>query len=154
MAIEKIISGGQTGADRAALDAGLAAGFPVGGFCPAGRKAEDGEIPARYPLTEIEGGYRQRTKRNVAAADGTAIFYEATLGGGSELTLKFCMQQQKPYQLIDTRLVSRADATEALRRFVADNAITTLNVAGPRASSCPEIHAYVAAVIGPLLSRP
>src|ERR671915_1058228 len=76
MELAKIISGGQTGTDRGALDAALAWGFPCGGWCPPGRLAEDGQIPERYPLIELkEGGYSQRTLRNVVESDGTAILY-------------------------------------------------------------------------------
>lgn len=75
--LTKIISGGQTGADRAALDAGIESDFPIGGSCPSGRMAEDGPINNEYKLIEIEGGYRKRTKKNVADSDGTAIFYSS-----------------------------------------------------------------------------
>lgn len=149
--LRKIISGGQTGADRAALDAALAHGFPAGGSCPVGRQAEDGEIAERYPLTEISGGYRQRTKRNVEDSDGTAIFYWSELRGGTALTVQFCMKQEKPFKLIDASLVSRELAAAALLEFIEQHAIGTLNVAGPRASACPEVHAFVEAVIGRVL---
>lgn len=141
--LEKIISGGQTGADRAALDACLETGFPAGGSCPAGRKAEDGAIHERYPLTEIAGGYRQRTKRNVEDADGTVIFYESQLQGGSAQTALFCIRLGKPCKLIDTRLVPVPRAADAIAEFIEDNQIRVLNVAGPRASSCPAIQGYV-----------
>jgi hypothetical protein len=73
MALIKIISGGQTGVDRGALDAALAVKFPCGGWCPADRRAEDGSIPGRYPLTPLPGGgYRERTRQNVIDSDGTA----------------------------------------------------------------------------------
>ncbi len=77
--LSKIISGGQTGADRAALDAGLERGFPVGGGCPEGRLAEDGPIDSRYVLVKVEGGYIGRTRRNVQDSDGTVIFYQRYL---------------------------------------------------------------------------
>ncbi len=94
--LSKVISGGQTGADRAALDAALDLGFPIGGSCPVGRMAEDGPINDAYTLTEIGGGYRQRTKQNVIDSDGTAIFYESYLQGGTEATVLFCIRQGKP----------------------------------------------------------
>ena len=85
----KIISGGQTGVDRAALDAAIAAGFPIGGWCPKGRKAEDGVIDQRYALTETPlAGYAQRTEWNVRDSDGTLIFYRTKIKGGTLLTLK------------------------------------------------------------------
>jgi len=78
----KIVSGGQTGADRAALDAALEAGIPCGGWCPHDRAAEDGPIDARYPLTPAAGaGYRQRTRMNVCDSDGTVIFSFGALSG-------------------------------------------------------------------------
>jgi hypothetical protein len=87
MALTKIISGGQTGVDRAALDAASAVGFPCGGWCPADRKAEDGPIPERYPMSLLtERGYRLRTLKNVQTSDGTAILFNQTLSGGTKLT--------------------------------------------------------------------
>ncbi|MFC6671530.1 YpsA SLOG family protein [Marinobacterium aestuariivivens] len=141
--LEKIISGGQTGADRAALDAALEAGFPAGGCCPVGRKAEDGTIDARYPLQEIGGGYRARTRRNVEDADGTAIFYSSTPSGGTELTLLFCIKTGKPYKLIDIDLVTPERAAQLLAVFAGGAGIATLNVAGPRHSGCPAVYAFV-----------
>lgn len=145
--LTKIISGGQTGADRAALDAGLESGFPVGGTCPVGRMAEDGPIDTRYPLEEIGGGYRQRTKKNVVDADGTAIFYQAYLQGGTEATVLFCIKQGKPYKLIDTALVEPPRAAELLISFVRERDVKILNVAGPRSSGCPTMYGYVKQVI-------
>ena len=85
--LDKIISGGQTGVDRAALDVALALGLAVGGGCPKGRRAEDGIIPDRYPLTETpEPNYEARTRRNVEDADGTLILNRGKLDGGTALT--------------------------------------------------------------------
>jgi hypothetical protein len=145
--LNKIVSGGQTGADRAALDAGIELGFPVGGYCPAGRLAEDGEIDARYPLTELGGGYRQRTRKNVEISHGTVIFYDSAPHGGTEQTLAFCMQFHKPYKLIDISLVGCGLASKVICDFIESHHIAVLNVAGPRQSSCPAIYAYVKEVI-------
>ncbi|MAN53106.1 MULTISPECIES: putative molybdenum carrier protein [unclassified Marinimicrobium] len=141
--LSKIVSGGQTGADRAALDAGIEAGFPIGGNCPAGRLAEDGSISNKYKLTEIEGGYRQRNKKNVTDSDGTAIFYSSYPTGGTEASVLFCIKQKKPYKLIDIQLIDPRRSAEVLSRFIENFGISTLNVAGPRASSCPEIYDHV-----------
>lgn len=145
--LKKVVSGGQTGADRAALDAGLALAFPVGGFCPKGRVAEDGSIADIYPLVEIEGSYRQRTRANVKASGGTVIFYESMVYGGTEQTLLFCIKAKKPYKLIDINLVDWEKAVVAIETFIDEFTIETLNVAGPRASGCLTIYDYVKTVI-------
>ena len=151
--LRRIISGGQTGADRAALDACLAVGFPCGGCCPAGRRAEDGPIDARYPLDELAGaGCDERTRRNVEAADGTLIFHDAEVGGGTELTLCHCIATGRPYRLIDIALVPVEPATGAARAFVARHDIAVLNVAGPRASTCPRMYGFVRACIEGVLA--
>jgi len=149
--LKKIISGGQTGADRAALDAALEAGFPLGGYCPIDRKAEDGKIDTKYPMTETGKDYRTRTKKNVGESDGTAVFYSSSIHGGTELTLLFCIKLKKPYRLIDINLAGEKSAATALLNFITDNNIETLNVAGPRLSSCPAIYPYVKKVISQIL---
>jgi len=141
--LAKIISGGQTGADRAALDAGMESRFPIGGSCPAGRMAEDGIIDLRYPLDEMEGGYESRTKKNVEDSDGTAIFYEGFLHGGTDKTLDFCIELKKPYILVDIDLLGPDEAVNKVTSFISDYRIRVLNVAGPRQSQCPSIYSYV-----------
>lgn len=150
--LNKIISGGQSGADRAALDAALDNSFPAGGFCPAGRLAEDGPIDEHYPLEEIAGGYRHRTRRNVEASEGTVIFYHSELQGGSALTERFCQKLGKPCLLVDMEQMSPEQAEAALNQFISTHRVVTLNVAGPRASSCPSVHAFVYAVIARLIA--
>jgi hypothetical protein len=97
--IERVVSGGQTGADRAALEWAIAHGVPHGGWCPQGRIAEGGIIPAQYQVTELpSGGYRQRTKANVRDSDATLILsIESELTGGSRQTLIFAKQLAKPW---------------------------------------------------------
>lgn len=141
--LSKIISGGQTGADRAALDAGIESSFHVGGSCPSGRMAEDGPISSRYPLDEVEGGYETRTRKNVENADGTVVFYESYLHGGTEKTVAFCIELEKAYKLIDIGVVDIDVAADLLVSFIADQRIQVLNVAGPRLSNCPSVYAYV-----------
>ena len=151
--LSKIISGGQTGADRAALDAALELSFPLGGSCPVGRMAEDGPINEAYGLTEIGGGYRQRTKQNVMDSDGTAIFYDGYLNGGTEATVVFCIRQGKPYKLIDIAVVDSSRAVELLSAFVQEFDVRVLNVAGPRSSSCPAIYGYVTQAVGAVIQQ-
>jgi hypothetical protein len=154
MKLETIISGGQTGADRAALDVALEAEFPCGGWCPKGRTAEDGCLPMTYPLRELsKGGYRHRTIKNVEEADGTAIFYFGRPTGGTELTLATCIRLSKPYQLIDALEVTPNRGSIVLARFIDQCQIAVLNVAGPRESSAPGVYDYVRVVIESLLKE-
>lgn len=131
----KIVSGGQTGVDRGALDAALEMGVSCGGWCPKGRRAEDGRIPDRYPLAELQDEqYQRRTLRNVLDSDATLIIYFGVLSGGTELTLKFCIIHAKPYRLIDACEILAARAAEQIAEFVGETGVEVLNVAGPRAS--------------------
>jgi predicted Rossmann fold nucleotide-binding protein DprA/Smf involved in DNA uptake len=148
-----IVSGGQTGADRAALDAALAAGVPCGGWAPGGRMAEDGPLDARYPLTEIPGaGYIERTRANVADSDGTVILHGGVLEGGTLQTQRFCEEFGKPCLVITSEHFDAARAAAEIARFVAAHGIRRLNVAGPRASKQPQIYGYARAVIERLLA--
>ncbi len=152
--LERIISGGQTGADRAALDAALAGGFPHGGWCPRGRLAEDGPIDGRYQLSETEdASYPVRTECNVRDSDGTVILTLVVLGGGSALTADFARRHRKPWLHLRLDEMEDAGAVERLREFIHGNGIRTLNVAGSRASTEPGIYercrAIVAAVLAP-----
>ena len=141
---EKIVSGGQTGADRAALDWAIERGIPHGGWCPKGRLAEHGRIDDRYALQETASwSYLERTELNVRDSDGTVVFsIGRILRGGSKNTLEFAETHERP--LIH---VSRGDdlavATASLRSFVGKNRIRVLNVAGTRQSEEPEISTFV-----------
>jgi hypothetical protein len=149
-----IVSGGQTGVDRAALDAALAAGSPCGGWCPAGRLAEDGPVPECYPLRELaEGGYRERTRANVRDSGGTLVIHAGEVEGGTAHTVDFCRELGKPCLLIDSQAVTPEAAAAAARRFIADNCIAVLNVAGPRASKQPSIYAYSLALMTLVLKK-
>lgn len=142
--IEKIISGGQTGADRGALEAAIQLGIPHGGFCPKGRRAEDGMIPAQFELEETKTtDYRERTRKNVEAADGTAVFTAGRATGGSLLTLRLCGQRNHRWMHVITTATTIAQAGKTLREWVDAERILVLNVAGQRESKAPGMQTYV-----------
>jgi len=135
----KIISGGQTGVDRGALDAALELGVACGGWCPRGRKAEDGKIDLRYPLKETQtADYIKRTKLNVKDSDATLIIYFSVLEGGSARTQDYCLQLSRPCLLLDMSLHDIGTAILMVEDFVLQHHVKLLNVAGPRASKQPE----------------
>lgn len=148
MPVRKIISGGQTGADRGGLDAAIALGIDHGGFCPRGRRAEDGPIPDRYHLEEIDSPrYEVRTEKNVLASDGTVLFTHGKLTGGSGLTKTLADRHGKPLLHVDLNAHTVAEAAAQLREWLADQEIATLNVAGTRETGCPGLAAEVAELI-------
>lgn len=150
----KIVSGGQTGVDRAALDAALAHGCECGGWCPAGRLDETGTIPDRYPLQEMKrGGFRSRTLRNVEDSDATLIVYFGELEGGAAATAGFCLTRKKPFKLIDASELTIARAVELLLEFTDTHRVSVLNVAGPRASKQPGAYDYALKLISGFLDR-
>ncbi len=148
MRVERIVSGGQTGADRAALDWALARGVAHGGWCPRGRRAEDGPIAARYGLAETPSeDYAQRTEWNVRDSDATVIItLAATLGGGSRLTAEGAAALGRPWLHLSRERDGLA-AGARLAAFLDAHPIRVLNVAGPRASAEAEIAAFVARVL-------
>ena len=129
-----IISGGQTGVDRAALDIAIELGIPHGGHCPKERLAEDGIIHSKYNLIEhAEAQYAGRTLKNVLLSDGTLILHIGIISNGTALTKEFCIQREKPILIInilDDLNLSRLN----FNRWMKENFIKTLNVAGPRES--------------------
>jgi len=144
----KIISGGQTGVDRAALDAALKHGIDCGGWCPGGRLDELGRIPDRYPVKELEhGGFAERTLQNVKDSGGTVIIFSGKLSGGTEKTLGFCVERKRPHELIDASKISTEDAARLIVDFVCKHKIHILNVAGPRESEWPEGYHYAFRVL-------
>ena len=150
----KIISGGQTGVDRAGLDVALKNGIDCGGWSPTGRLDEVGRIPDRYPLKELEhGGFIERTLQNVKDSEGTVIIYSGKLSGGTEQTVRFCVEQQRPYELIDASKISIEKAARSIASLVRKHKIKILNVAGPRQSEWPEGYDYAYRALDVFLAR-
>jgi hypothetical protein len=144
----KIISGGQTGVDRAALEWALSRGMAHGGWCPKGRRAEDGVIPPQFQLQEAGSGNPSiRTRRNVRDSDGTVIFSaSAELSGGTRKTAEFANELEKPLLRLRASTGIHEAATQ-LASFIKEHGITVLNVAGPRASEQPDLGEFVKAVL-------
>lgn len=135
----KIVSGGQTGVDRGALDAAIALDIPHGGWCPRGRLAEDGKIPTRYALLETNSPeYQQRTEQNVLDSDATLIICRGPLGGGTLLTWQLAEKHFKPCLVVD---LARPLSPEQVGQWLAACRVWVLNVAGPRESQQPGISA-------------
>lgn len=150
----QLISGGQTGADRAALDYAIEHGLDHGGFCPKGRLAKDGKLDPRYKLTETETDtWSERTIRNVRAADATVIFSRKPLdvllttrrGSGSALTVRECQRAKKPFVVLSHYNDPAADAAE-LAVFLQQVSPRVLNVAGNAEDKAPGTYAHVLSV--------
>jgi hypothetical protein len=142
--VRRVISGGQTGADRGGLDAAIDLGIPHGGWCPKGRRAEDGTIPQKYPLQETDStDYPARTERNVTEADGTVVFTFGPPARGSVLTLKLALKHRKPTLHVDLEQQTPADATTLLRKWIEETGVSILNVAGSREGSAAGIQKLV-----------
>ncbi len=142
----KIISGGQTGSDRAALDAAIESGVEYGGSIPKGRLAEDGKIdPIKYAsLTELESdSYLVRTRKNVEDADATLAFTDGALTGGTQKTIEFAEEFRKPYLHINFQAMSADDAVAEITGWLNMIHPKVLNVAGPRESGSPGIYSKV-----------
>jgi hypothetical protein len=146
----RLISGGQTGVDRAALDVALALGLPCGGWCPRGRRAEDGRIPDRYPLRETpSAAYSQRTEWNVRDADAVLVLFRGRLRGGTALTVALARRLGRPCLTVD--LAGEPDPV-AIAAWIAAHAVATLDVAGPRESQAPGIAAQARALLRAVLA--
>jgi len=146
--INKIISGGQVGADRAALDVAIMFNVDHGGWIPKGRKTEDGTLHDKYQLQEMStASYPARTEKNVLDSDGTVIFSYGPLTGGSKLTEKLENKHGKPCLHIDFNETPEYNAVFLVRKWMYENHVETLNIAGPRASGDPQIYNAVFKVI-------
>jgi hypothetical protein len=146
--IKKIISGGQTGADRAALDTAINLCIPHGGWIPKGRKAEDGSLSDKYELQELPtDSYPERTEQNVIDSDGTLIISHGSLTGGSAYTRKMAMKHGKPWFHVGLNKTPTFHAGILIEDWISKNGIETLNVAGPRASKDPQIYGLVTIIL-------
>lgn len=154
MHLVKIISGGQTGADQGALDGAIACAFPHGGAIPAGRMTEAGPLSMSYTMEELASHrYMDRTIKNVKDGDGTLILSNHNLTGGSALTYKTARKLAKPCLYIDFSNSNMTQAVKLVNRWLQEHQIQILNVAGPRASSDPEIYGLARELVVALLSR-
>lgn len=149
-----IISGCQTGVDRAALDAAMKAGIECGGFVPRGKFAEDGRIPDRYPVYECDSpDYDVRTELNVINSDATLILNRGAISGGTVYTLGLCRHHGKPVSVIDLGNLEPRQAAARIRKFLQREKPQVLNVAGPRESKSPGIYALSRNILLSVLNR-
>lgn len=147
----RVVTGGQTGVDRAALDVALRLDLPVGGWCPRGRLAEDGPLHPRYPLTESEtDDYAERTRLNVRDSDGTLVLSMGEPTGGTAWTLVCCRLEHRPVHCVRLGPEARVEPVWAWLRF---HGIRALNIAGPRESIEAGVYALASQFLDTLLSR-
>lgn len=149
--LEQIVSGGQTGVDRAALDVAMELDISCGGWCPKGRKAEDGVIPSRYPVKETKSHrYECRNEWNVRDSDASLILICGELEGGTALTVAFAKDWGKPYFVVE---LEAPNAPERIREWLESHRVRTLNVAGPRESKVPGINQRAAEFLRQVFER-
>ena len=150
--LEEVISGGQTGVDRAALDAARELGLRCGGWCPQGRKAEDGTIADRYPLKETASAeYPERTEWNVRDSDGTLVLTRGRPTEGTAFTIEVARRLGKPCLVLD---VTKKPHASQVRTWTGQHQIQVLNVAGPRESKCPGIYRQAKRFLSQALAPP
>ncbi len=147
----RIVSGGQTGVDRGALDAAMALGIDHGGWCPAGRRAEDGRVPEQYQLSELASDhYPDRTEKNVRDSDATLILYRGRVTGGTRLTQRICREIGKPS--LSVSISDPKAAAARISRWLSDIRPVILNVAGPRESNAVGIQAKTCQLLRTVLT--
>ena len=146
----RIVTGGQTGVDRAALEVALERGLACGGWCPRGRRAEDGEIDARFPLRETPSGdYAERTEWNVRDSDATLVLTRGEPRGGTAFTVECALALGRPHRIVD--LTADPDV-DGVRAWLAERGVRVLHVAGPRESERPGIGAHARRFLEQVLS--
>ena len=149
-----VVSGGQTGVDRAALDSACRHNIAHGGWCPKGRLASDGPLPLHYHLRETDSaGYRQRTKLNVQDSDATLIFNTGDLDGGTLQTVRFAQTMKKPYRVFQLDQANLEEVARQVVEWLTLGRLFTLNIAGPREQKRPGIYALVFSVLDLCLSE-
>jgi len=147
----KLISGGQSGVDRAALDVALELGIPCGGWCPQGRRAEDGVIASKYPLEQTPlVQYQQRTEWNARDSDGTLTLTIGKPEGGTLLTIDFARKHKRPCLVVDLALPVDV---QTVKDWILGHQIENLNVAGPRASKQPDVYGRAVVFLRELLKH-
>jgi hypothetical protein len=147
--VARIVSGGQTGVDRAALDVAIRLGIPCGGWVPRGRRAEDGPLPGHYPMQETNSRvYASRTQRNVEDSDATLILCRSRPSGGTAYTAACATALGRPHQVVD---LQSAPVPADIRKWLCDNRVSVLNVAGPRESTSPGIYGEAATFLDAVL---
>jgi hypothetical protein len=150
--LERIVSGGQTGADQAALDVAIELGISHGGWIPKGRKTEAGPLPLKYRLKEMPtDSYQKRTEQNVIDSDGTLIISHGDLTEGSEYTRRMAAKHGKPWLHIDADKQSLEAAVQMIRTWISGNDIEVMNVAGPPASKDPRIYTLTKTILKAVL---
>jgi Circularly permutated YpsA SLOG family len=150
--VQRIVSGGQTGVDRAALDVAILLGIPHGGWCPKGRLCETGRIDPKYQLSELPStDYAVRTLQNVKDSDGTLILYFDQLRGGTALTNRYAKEQRKP--VCRVRINATVDFTRIVN-WLHEHRVRILNIAGPRGSSHPDLESTAREVLVKLFQMP
>lgn len=147
--VARIVSGGQTGVDRAALDVAIRLGIPCGGWVPRGRRAEDGPLAGHYPMQETKSRvYASRTQRNVEGSEATLILCRGRPSGGTAFTIACATALGRPHRVVD---LQGAPVPADIRKWLRDNGISVLNVAGPRESASPGIYGEAAAFLEAVL---
>lgn len=147
----KIVSGGQTGVDRAALDVALALGIPCGGWCPRGRRAEDGVIAKKYPLRETpSANYPQRTEWNVCDSNGTLVLTRGTPTGGTAFTIELARAHRRPCLIVN---LLNPPSAQTVRDWIAKKSIRVMNIAGPRAEGNRGIYKQATAFLKEVLKK-